>query len=301
LLGFVDRDGKATPLPAAANTFEAPRLSPDGSRIAVVVMSSEMETDIWIQDVPVKAALRRLTFGERNRHAVWSPDSKRIVFQSNRDGADALYVQEADVSGGTAQLLVKGERDVTLSATSWSINGDIAVTITKGAESSVSIVRLDAPKPVPFTLPDGGIRTRAAAFSPDGKWLAYNAGTDSSPGSVFVEPFPRTGAKYQIGEGSQPIWNPMWTTSGGQLLVNSRSPTFALYDIIPSPRFTFAEVARLSRGPMLGAGPAAGRMFDWSRDGKQLLGVLPTSVTEPTTRDITVVLNWFTELSRTLR
>jgi serine/threonine-protein kinase len=298
LLGFLDRDGKAAPLPVAANTFEGPRLSPDGTRIAVVVVSNDLETDIWIQELPVTSALRRLTFGGRNRYPVWSPDSRQLVFQSKRDDDDALYIQEADVSGGIARVVVKGERGVTIAPTSWSIMGDLAVSIGKETDASVSILRLDAPKLVPFTVPGGGIRTRGAAFSPDGKWLAYTAGPDSSPGSVFVEPFPRTGAQYQIGEGSYPIWNPLWTKSGGQLLVNSRAPTFALFDITTSPRFALAEVARVSRGEMVFAGPTAGRMFDWSHDGKQLLAVLPTTVTEPTSSDITVVLNWFEELKR---
>jgi serine/threonine-protein kinase len=297
MLGFVDRGGKATPLAMTPSMFEAPRFSPDGTRLAVT-LANDLDADIWIQDLPVKSALRRLTFGGRNRHPVWSPDGKQIVFQSNRDGADALYLQEADVSGAGARLFVKGESGVVIAPTSWSINGDIAVNISKGADASVHVVRPDAPKPVPLVVSTPGIRVRSAQFSPDGKWLAYQAGPDAAPPSVYVEPFPAMGAKYQIGEGSQPIWNPVWTKSGGQLLVNSRAPTFALFDIVTSPRFAYVEVARLSRGQMVGAGPSAGRMFEWSPDGKQLLGVLPSSVTEPATRDITVVLNWFEELKK---
>ena len=300
LLGLIDRDGKTTPLPIAANTFEAPRLSPDGTRIAVVIVSNDLEMDIWIQDLPAKSAIRRLTFGGRNRHPVWSPDSKQIAFQSNRDadGNEAVYVQDADVSGGTARLLVKGERGVGIAPTGWSVNGDIAVDIVKGRDASVNTLRLDAPTVVPFTALGGGIRTRSGTFSPDGRWLAYHLGTDGSPGSVFVETFPRSTAKYQIDEGSQPLWHPVWTTSGGQLLVNSRAPTMALFSIATKPRFAFAQAARMPRGETFGAGPLVGRMYDWTRDGKHLLGVLPTTVAEPTNRDITVVLNWFEELKK---
>ena len=53
--------------------------------------------------------LRQLTFGGQNAEAYWSPDGKKLVFQSTRDGAqcDQIYVMDADgqnvkrISGGT--------------------------------------------------------------------------------------------------------------------------------------------------------------------------------------------------------
>jgi Tol biopolymer transport system component len=53
--------------------------------------------------------LRQLTSGGQNAEAYWSPDGKKLVFQSTRDGAqcDQIYVMDADgqnvkrISGGT--------------------------------------------------------------------------------------------------------------------------------------------------------------------------------------------------------
>src|SRR6185369_16074127 len=44
-------------------------------------------------------------------------------------------------------------------------------------------------------------------LSPDGHWLAYSS-TEAGTYNVFVQPFPTTGAKYQIstGVGRQPTW-----------------------------------------------------------------------------------------------
>ena len=44
--------------------------------------------------------LRQLTFGGQNAEAYWSPDGKKLVFQSTRDGAecDQIYVMNADGS-----------------------------------------------------------------------------------------------------------------------------------------------------------------------------------------------------------
>ena len=46
-----------------------------------------------------------------------------------------------------------------------------------------------------------------ARFSPDGRWLAYMS-DESGRFEVYVQPFPFTGAKYQVSPngGSQPVW-----------------------------------------------------------------------------------------------
>ncbi|MCS7026562.1 MAG: hypothetical protein NZV14_17325 [Bryobacteraceae bacterium] len=49
--------------------------------------------------------LRQLTFGGQNAEAYWSPDGKRLVFQSTRDklGCDQIFIMNAD---GTDQRMV---------------------------------------------------------------------------------------------------------------------------------------------------------------------------------------------------
>ena len=56
---------------------------------------------------PVKRLenIRQLTFGGTNAEAYWSPDGKRLIFQSTRDGhsCDQIYIMNAD---GSEQRLV---------------------------------------------------------------------------------------------------------------------------------------------------------------------------------------------------
>src|SRR6185369_9815821 len=42
--------------------------------------------------------VRQLTFGGENAEAYWSPDGKKLIFQSKRDGraCDQIYVMDAD-------------------------------------------------------------------------------------------------------------------------------------------------------------------------------------------------------------
>ena len=203
-LGFIGREVKAATLAVDANTYETPRMSPDGSRIAVS-LATDTSSDIWILDLPVKSAPRRLTFGGVNRFPTWSPDGRRIAFQSDREGQRAVYIQNADMPGPAAELLVK-EPGMDLAPSSWSVNDWIAVTAEKDNSATVQVLSLKDRKLVPLASGPGAL-TGNAMFSPDGKWIAYSTfgGTISVP-MVFVEPFPSTETKHQLGQGLHPLW-----------------------------------------------------------------------------------------------
>ena len=83
---------------AAARLFGRHALSPDGTRVAVVINDQE-SADIWIWDF-ARETLRRLTFDPGgDGMPVWTPDGRRIIFMSNRAGVPNLYAQAADGTG----------------------------------------------------------------------------------------------------------------------------------------------------------------------------------------------------------
>src|SRR4029453_2036335 len=101
-LVWVDRRGNQEAIPAPSRAYLYPRLSPDGSRVALDV--GEENRDIWIWDL-TRSALTRLTSEPGlDRIPVWTPDGRRIIFSSDRTGRHSLYSQPADGSG-PAQLL----------------------------------------------------------------------------------------------------------------------------------------------------------------------------------------------------
>ena len=102
-LVWVSRNGAAQPLAAPVRPYRGPRLSPDGRRVVVAI--EEQETQIWLYDLS-QETLTRLTFeGSANYNPVWTPDGKRIAFNSNKEGVPVnLFWQLADGSGGLERL-----------------------------------------------------------------------------------------------------------------------------------------------------------------------------------------------------
>ena len=102
-LTLFGRDGSSSPLDLPAGPYTEPRFSPDGNAIVYTTVDAN-ESNLWVYDVGHKNAPRRVTFGGQNRFPVWSPDSTRLVFQSNRDGDAGLFVTRADGAGPPERL-----------------------------------------------------------------------------------------------------------------------------------------------------------------------------------------------------
>ena len=85
-----------------------PQISPDGKHVVYVVgdvdlAGNKITNSLWLAPTD-KAESRQLTnppSGKKDRHPRWSPDSKRILFESNRSGDSQLWI--IDVSGGEAR------------------------------------------------------------------------------------------------------------------------------------------------------------------------------------------------------
>ncbi len=82
-LAWLDRSGTQVPLGVLEQAYYAPKLSPDGRRVALSIETSE-GADIWIYDMD-DGAFTQLTGGSASDQApVWTQDGQRIVFASNR-------------------------------------------------------------------------------------------------------------------------------------------------------------------------------------------------------------------------
>ena len=82
----VNRTGLATPLTDDADYYVFPRLSPDGTRLAVAIGEQAFfgldNADVWLFEI-ARGARSRLTFDGTNLSRyfpTWTPDGRRVVY-----------------------------------------------------------------------------------------------------------------------------------------------------------------------------------------------------------------------------
>jgi len=305
-LARLDETGKIDLLQLPPGPYESPRISPDGTQLALGV-GDYKQADIWIYSLDGTSAVRRLTFGGINRFPVWSTDGQRVAFQSDREGDRAIFWQRANVSGTSAERLTRPEPGSSHIPESWSPHNDsfiYSVFSESSGRFSLSSFSLQdkqshALQGIGSTLP------LASDFSPDGRWLSYSASearVGVAQATVFVEPFPPTGARFQISDarkGFHPVWLPDGKRLSYSTGIGPNGPQWVVARVTTQPSFAVRGVARIPNGGLLDSvpfGPINERNFDIAPDGRRV-GLFPVDAAPPASpAAIHVVLNWFDEL-----
>jgi len=294
-LVLFDRRGVRKPLKLPAARYSYPRVSPDGKRVAFETDDGKLSV-VSIYDLSGASAPSRLTYDGNNRFPIWSGDSLRVAFQSDREGDSAVWWQPAD--SGTAERLTRADAGISHVPESWSPDGEVLLfSATKDSISSLWTYSLRDRKATPFSDVKGSSLPTNATFSPDGHWVAYQFKEPSSTGTepvTHVEPFPPTGKKNQIVQGGRP----MWSRDGKELFFVPAPGQFMAVTVRTAPIFAFTNPVAVPRG-FLEAIPANPRTFDVLSDGRfVVVGTQGQSQTTPGPTQIHVVLNWFEELKR---
>jgi tRNA A-37 threonylcarbamoyl transferase component Bud32 len=295
-LVWVDRHGRETAAPAPPRSYVYPRLSPNGSRLALFI--SDQDLDLWLWDLS-RPALTRVTFdaGLEN-YPVWAPDGRQLFFSSERGGARNIFAQAADNTGATARLT---ESANTQYPTSVSHNGTRLVftelTTATSAAGDVLQLRLDGTHAV-TPLVQTPFSERNGEVSPDGQWLVYEA-NDLGRYEIYVRRFSDvTSGLWQVStEGGT---RPLWARNGRELFYLAPTGALMRVGVAPGPAWTATEPTKLFDSHY---GPPAfhtGRTYDVSPDGRSFLFIKNSAVDEARTTPVSmvVVLNWTEELKR---
>jgi len=269
-----------------------PAISPDGA--TVVVDRGDPETafsNLWLHDL-ARGAASRFT-SDSGRYPVWSPDGSYIAFTS------VVGKINQKSTSGVAQEEVLDKEGQAVRPLDWSRDGRYLIEGTLDSLSEIWVLPLFGDRKR-FVYVKGDFATCAAKLSPNGKWLAYMATPSALLGSsteVFVQPFPPTGAKYQISNGGGRT--PRWSPDGKQLFYHEPSMNrFVAVDVQTDPAFSLGRAVTL---PIEGTmHPLAQRNYDVTPDGREFLVVLPASTSTTDSRGVTphidMVLHWFEEL-----
>lgn len=285
-LVWVDLKGQEQPLSSVRHQYLWPRLSPDGTLLALNVR--EPDPDIWVHDFR-RGTLTRLTFAPgEDETPVWSPDGTRLAFSSNgRKQGFAIAVR----SGAEEEPLMTRSRHFHFS--SWSPDGKFLLfeeLDDSGSGMDLWLLPLEGERaPRPFLQTQFNEHT--AVFSPDGRWVAY-ASDESGRAEVYVRGFPGPGEKIQISNdgGSAPRWS-----ATGRELFYARSGAMMAVTVSLQPSFQASPPRLLFRSPH--PEPFVWRMYDVAPDSRRL--VMLKDVEEVTvSAQIHIVLNWFEDLKR---
>ena len=292
-LVWIDRRGEKTRLglPLPERTYAYPRLSPDGTRIAMV--SPEQDYDLWLWDIRL-AALRRATSSPgQDSFQVWSPDSRRMIFGSARSGGQNVFAQSADGTGAVEQLT---DGSFTRNPSSFSPDGERLVfsenDLTTG--TNIMTMRLDGNRRIE-PLVRTPANERNAEISPDGRWIAYQS-DESGQYEIYVRPFPAVDSgRWQTSTtgGTRPLW----AHSGKELFYLSPDGSLMRVTVEPHTIWTASAPARvLDR--VVPFAVLAGRTYDISLDDQRFLILDSASDSNAMPARFIVVQNWFEELKR---
>ena len=96
-LVWVDRQGQEEIVPAEPLTYANPRISPDGTKIAVTTRDGGY--DVWVWDFARRSLTQLTSDASPNYTAAWLPDSKRLIYPVWTSTRNEVHVRSADGSG----------------------------------------------------------------------------------------------------------------------------------------------------------------------------------------------------------
>jgi hypothetical protein len=236
-----------------------------------------------------------LTVGAESRAPVWSADGTWIYFESMLEGARAIFRRRADGGGTQEHVVALG----ALGAPEAAHPGGSVVLFsdcesggrcTLGAWSAGDTALRRFPD-ITSTI---GLQ---AALSPDGRWLAYATNGDGARFTVFVEPFPPTGARFEVPhnvEAAHPLW-----TSASTLMYQDFSTLWEV-DVAGTSSVTFGRPRPVQRGAISPGTSGTRRNLDLVPGTDTLVVVIPADGQAPvptgSDRQVNVVLNWVSAL-----
>ena len=281
---WFDRSGRALETPttevAPYRNFD---LSPDERQIAV-----QRTGDIWLLDV-ARGVLSRFTSDPGiEGDPIWSPDGRRLVFGSNRNGQSDLF--EKALSGETETLLLAS--DEPKYPEDWSRDGRFIVYVSLTGGQDLWILPLPEDRK-PFVFVENPFTKDEPHFSPDGRWLAYYS-NESGRAEVYAQPFPGPGERVRVSTsgGSQPRWRKdgselFYLDLDGRLMAVTLKAGSALELGVPKVLF---------QTPITAATPTIDQ-YAVTADGERFVVLAPVDGDAPQS-PITVILNWTAGLKK---
>jgi len=196
-LVWADRAGKKLSTIGELADFGNIELSPDRRQIAAAVLNEQTgQRELWLYDA-VDGHRRRVDDNIADENwLIWSPDGKRLAYNSQRTRGLDLYGRDV---GDKRETLLAADEGRGQWPVSWSPDGKNLLVVTNTQETGNDIWVLPLgrnSKPFPFLAT--AAQENWAAFSPNGKWVAFSFAEPGEQTQLFVTTFPKPGRRYLV-------------------------------------------------------------------------------------------------------
>jgi dipeptidyl aminopeptidase/acylaminoacyl peptidase len=262
-------------------------LSPDGSRVGVAVMDQSTRTrDLWIYDTKSGARTRFTSDPAEQNWMVWSPDGMRVVLNALQPDRSRLLESPVRAFEPREILATDGGGAWPVS---WSPDGRTVLYVTNSPTTSNDVWAAPVDggaSPSPFQHTDAS--ENWAAFSPNGKWVAFSSTAASDVPQVLVTRFPGGGQAYRISAdgGSQARWR-----RDGEIVY--LAPDRRLMSATVAEQDGRISVSRIDPLFTLAVAYGAYHAFDVSPDGTRILANVNIGAGVPTQQARAERLTWW--------
>jgi serine/threonine-protein kinase len=291
---WVNRDGREEPIAAPAATYEYPRLSPDGGRVALDTRGDDQA--IWIWDFAQETRTRLIVGDDSTTYPVWTPDGARIAYNIGR----AIDWKAANNTGIARRLAEPASEGSDLPSPYFFTPDGAALVVrdqsARETNDDLAMIPVEGDGEATWRL-TGRFNERNAELSPDGRWMAYQS-DESGEWQVYVRPFPGVDDD-QVAVSNDGGIKPLWSRDGRELFYLRPGTAVQLVAVAVQTgagRFAFGERVALFDFPYYTGNE--GRNHDVAPDGIRFLVIANASdsAAEGTRPEINVVVNWFEEL-----
>jgi Tol biopolymer transport system component len=295
-LAWFDREGRRIGSTGEPANYAGLALSPDGTRLAVTVLSpSGAEGDVWLYQT-AGGVPTRFTFDTALETAsVWSPNGRTIAVGARRVGGPQIVLKPAD--GGPEQPLTLTpalETGRTIEGpgrapSDWSPDGRHLLLFAGG-----DLWQMPLPSPMgmtPWWASQRGFMINGQ-FDRTGRWVAYQS-SESGQIEVYVAAFSGPGVKRQISAGGGVL--PRWRGDGKELYYLAPDDTLMAATMASTESTVDVTGIRplfKTRRKLLQNG--TGSPYAVSADGMRFL--INTTAETRASEPVTVVLNWIAGL-----
>ena len=286
---WADRQGVTQPLDLPPAVYHEPRLSPDGTRVALLNGASG-SGDVWIYDLGRKTNTR-LTFTANNGGPVWSADGKTIFYTSlDPSGRKATVFRKLADGSREADVVGVAEGRAWVAWVSGDEKSALLDFVNAGPGMGDVITLPLLPQSRQSGLVVGPADEYGAAVSPDGRWLAYHS-DETGRSEVYVRDRSGSGARWQVSAtgGEEPHWShdgrELYFRMGNRLMAAAIDAGTTFQSA--TPRLLFEGVYNLRSDSL--------RSYDVDPKTGRFLMIRPAD-DSAVTPAIRVVVNWFEEL-----